>query len=531
MTTLTRRQTPAAIRAAVSGRSREAAIATDQPVEVYDWSTGRVVLESLLIDGAEWAEPVPMLIDHDRRIPSQIGSVVNLRREPGKLAATLRFGKTAAGNDAWALVTDGHARSVSVGYRILEQTEIRAGQSKTVSGKLFTAPADSPLRVVSRWSLKEVSLVPVPADTAAGIRSFPSLSRRSNSTMTVSTTIPTRNLDQMRLADLAAVTLRSRGIDPPENAIAALEAAFPTRSAGTSGAGGVSELLDVVTQWVLDGWRNTQDSLAGIYATVSADNYLEQQLAAVTVHPRMGRVPRGGTAPEVGFGVTSTGVRLLRFGLQFVIDQRDAADGARIGVYRVALAEAARAARAMVSDLLWGCILSNPTLADGKALFHADRKNTGNTAFSDTSLKAAWGAIAGQVDTADDGGPVHLNLQPRYLITSPNGLIAAREYIRPGIIEGAEIIARSESRLSKTGVVDPVSGELLAASNDNHWLLAAHAEQRPSIVLSLLNGATEPRVRQFALDGGQWGLGFDVSFSCAATALDGRPLYFSTSDG
>ncbi|MGI6417621.1 MAG: hypothetical protein ACOX1P_18360 [Thermoguttaceae bacterium] len=120
---------------------------------------------------------------------------------------------------AWALVTDGHARSVSVGYRILEQTELRPGQSKAVSGKFFAAPADRPLRVVSRWTLKEVSLVTIPADGLAGIRSD-SLSLTSRSTsMPTSTlsTIPHRNLDQMRLADLAAVTLRTRGIDPPDN--------------------------------------------------------------------------------------------------------------------------------------------------------------------------------------------------------------------------------------------------------------------------------------------------------------------------
>ena len=345
--------------------------------------------------------------------------------------------------------------------------------------------------------------------------------------MTVSTAIPTRNLDQMRLADLAAVTLRSRGIDPPENTIQALEQAFPRRAA----VGGTNPLLDVVMQWCLDGWRRAADSLDGVYTIVSADNYLEQQLAAVTVHPRMTRIGRGGVAPEAGFAVASTGTRLMRFGLQFVLDEQDAIDGARIGLYRAAVEEALRAARAMVSDLLWATILANPTLADGEPLFSADRGNLGNVAFSDENLRVAWGTIASQVDTGGDGAPVHLNLQPRILITSPQGLVRAREYIKPGIVEGAEIVARSESRLTTAGVVDPVSGELLATANDNHWLLAAPGDQKPSIVLSLLNGQTEPRVRQFSLDRGQWGLGFAVSFSCAAAALDGRPLYFSTANG
>lgn len=535
MTTLTRREVPAAIRAAVpGGRSREAVLATDQAVEVYDQRSGRVVLESLMLEGAEWSEPVPLLVDHDRRIPSQIGSVTAVRREPGKLAGTLHFARNDAGNDAWALVTDGHARSVSVGYRILEQVELRPGQSKAVSGKFFAAPADRPLRVVSRWTLKEVSLVTIPADGLAGIRSD-SLSLTSRSTsMPTSTlsTIPHRNLDQMRLADLAAVTLRSRGIDPPENDIEALEAAFPTRGrAGTSGGSGVSELFGVISQWCLDGWRRAPDSLDGVYTIVSADNYLEQQLANVTVHPRMTRVPRGGTAPEVGFAVTSTGVRLMRFGLQFVLDEQDAIDGARIGLYRVALEEALRAARGMVSDLLWATILGNPTLADGEPLFCASRGNVGTGAFSDENLRTAWGTIASQTDRADDGSPIHLNLQPRYLITSPQGLIRAREFIRPQVVEGSEILPRSESRLSRTGFVDPVSGELLATPNDGAWLLGAPAEQRTSIALLLLRGETEPTVRQTPLRQGQWGMSFDIQFAAAAAALDGKGLFYSSADG
>ncbi len=350
-------------------------------------------------------------------------------------------------------------------------------------------------------------------------------------TTSLLSTVPHGSIDSMRLGGLANLVLRSRGIDPPDNPADALEQAFPRRSVGMSGVDGAGELFGLVCQWIADGWRRAADSLDGVYTIVSADNYLEQQLANVTVHPRMTRVPRGQTAPEVGFGVTSTGVRLLRFGLQFVLDEQDAIDGEPLGVLRVGLEEAARAGRALIGDLLWATILGNPAQPDGKTLFHSDRGNLGNAAFSDTSLKAAYGAIAGQVDTADDGGPVHLNLQPRYLITSPQGLIAAREYIRPGILEGAEIIARAESRLSKTGVVDPVSGELLAAGNDNHWLLAAPGDQKPSIVLSLLNGQTEPTVRQTPLRQGQWAVGFGVSFSCAAAALDGRPLYFSTSDG
>jgi HK97 family phage prohead protease len=522
----TRRQTPDAIRAAVSGaRSRSAILATDEQVAVYDVMSGRVIAEVLQIDGASFREPCPLLVDHDRALTSQIGSVVDIRREGGKLAGTLRFADTDAARDAWSLVSGGHCRSVSVGYRIHTSVEVPRGQSKTIGGRLYTAPADGPLRVVTSWSLKEVSVVTIPADEAAGIRSDSlSLSRRSDQPMTVCNTIPRHSIDQMTLANLAGAVLRSRGTTIPDDAAAALELAFPRRSA----VDGTSELLDVVTQWVLDGWRNVPDSLEGVYTAVSADNYLEQQLASVAVHPRMERLGRGQVAPEVGFSVAATGTALMKFGLQFVLDEQDAIDGQRIGLYRVAVEEAARAARNLVSDLLWATVLSNPTLADGVALFDDARGNVGTAAFSDTALKAAFSAIAGQTGADEEGFPVHYNLAPRYLITAPAGLIAAREYLRKQINDGGEITVRSESRLGTAGVLDPRDGETLLVGNGTNWMLAAPGTQRPSIVLSLLGGRAEPTVRQFALDGGQWGAGFDLSFACAVAAIDGRPLYWST---
>ena len=62
---------PFEIRAdAIDGQKRviTATIATEAPVEVYDWSSGRVVRETLLMSGVEIAANVPLLTDHAREI-------------------------------------------------------------------------------------------------------------------------------------------------------------------------------------------------------------------------------------------------------------------------------------------------------------------------------------------------------------------------------------------------------------------------------------------------------------------------------
>ncbi len=508
-------------------RSVTATLATADPVAVFDYRTGRVVLESLHIPGVEVKDKVPMLTDHARSVPSTIGSASDFDASADRLRGILRFASgTLAGDEAWALVDQGHLDSVSVGYHVREFQELRAGESKVISGKLYQAPANEPLRVVTRWQLKEISLVPIPADPGAKIgRSSLSVLTRSQSMSTghtqVSRAIPDRDISGMTLPDLASHILRRMNQPIPENHLDMCRAAFST-------ADGTAELAGIVNAAILDGFRAVPDSLAGVYRAVDVPNYLAGELAALNVHPRMFRVGRGDVAPAASFGVSSTGYRLARFGVQFCVDEQDYEDLARIRTYQVALAEIGASVRRLVSDLLWSTLLSNPELGDGTTLFHADRSNLSANALSDANLDTGMAAIASQTSETEDEAPVHLALTPRYLITPPSlyGL-AARLNVAMDAGSGPPLVVRPESRLSTAGVFDPLSESTIEA-NGTSWLLAAPGEQAAGIVLALLNGQTEPRIRSYELDQGEWGTGFDVSFSCAAAAVDGRPLYWSS---
>jgi hypothetical protein len=89
------------------------------------------------------------------------------------------------------------------------------------------------------------------------------------------------------------------------------------------------------------------------------------------------------------------------------------------------------------------------------------------------------------------------------------------------------LIVRGESRLGSAGVVNPDTDEVVTGTNTN-WLLASPAELTPGVVLGTVNGKIEPTIRSFRLDQGQWGIGFDVQLSLAATVLDPKGLYFAT---
>jgi phage head maturation protease len=501
---------------------KTAVISSESNVEIYDWARGKFVLERLLLDGCSAADSIPLLTDHQRSIASTIGSVSQIRREGDNLLGDLSFSSNTAGNESWTLVSEGHIRAVSVGYRIMESVEIAAGRSKTIGSRTFTAPADRSLRVVSRWELKEVSLVPIGADSAAQIRSYQDhFSRGRNVSTSIVQTIGQRDVRNMTLSQFFAAGLSSRGREVPENDRDILRSAV-------SSVEGVSDLTDLVGMSVLDGYRSVSDSLSGIYSVVSLPNFVATELARVSTPPRLERVVRNQVAPSVSFGFTSQGWRLCRFGATFIMDEQDGIDSQRIGVFQAALAEIGKAARRLIPDLLWSLLLENPTLDDGLAVFEAGTKaNLGTAVLAATGLKAGHGAIGDQTATDADGAPVHVGLQGRFLIVPPKLFQTAKELMHDFTTNEGDLIVRQESRMGTKGCRDPLA-DVIRTGLDTNWMLAAPAEQGPSLVLGTLGGRLEPRVRSFNLDQGQYGLGFDISLDLAACCVDGRPLFWSS---
>ena len=149
----------------------EACIATERAVEVMDYDRWEPIDETLVSRGCEHPERVPLLNAHQRYdFECVLGSGRDIRIG-ADVTARLHFdGGDEKGRDAYRKAKDGHLTDVSVGYRVLESTTIERGQSGLVAGRTYTAAKDKRLRVVTRWKLREVSLVPIGADEMAKIR-------------------------------------------------------------------------------------------------------------------------------------------------------------------------------------------------------------------------------------------------------------------------------------------------------------------------------------------------------------------------
>ncbi|MFH1569786.1 MAG: HK97 family phage prohead protease, partial [Gemmatimonadota bacterium] len=149
-------------------RSAEFVAATENGV-----STGYGPREHLRVRGADlkrYARNSVILDSHNR---DQVDAVIGrgeARKAGRELVVKAIFASTPRAETAWQLVKGGFIRAVSVGF-IPDRASIRElaeGETDGEGEGLITGPA----RVIRKWELYEISLVPVPADADALRRAF-----------------------------------------------------------------------------------------------------------------------------------------------------------------------------------------------------------------------------------------------------------------------------------------------------------------------------------------------------------------------
>ena len=172
-------------------------------------------------------------------------------------------------------------------------------------------------------------------------------------------------------------------------------------------------------------------------------------------------------------------------------------------------------------------LLANPAMADGTAVFDASRGNRGAVALDTTPLDSGLAVVGNQLLADVDGAAVHRGLQAKYLTVPPEILGKAKRLARDMSTGESDLVVRAESRLSSGGVVNPLNENLLAG-NGRNWLLTCSSDQAAGAVIGSLNGRLEPSIRNYVLDQGQWGVGFDIVFDLAATVVGPESLYWST---
>lgn len=147
-------------------RTVEVTWSTGAEVQRRDWWTGERYTEALSMDPkhirlGRLNTGAPVLDSHSAwRVGSVLGVVESARIEDGKGVAKIRFSERAEVEPVWQDVRSGILRSISVGYSV-HKWEV----TKAAAGKVEK-------RTAVDWEPHELSIVPIPADAGAQVRSF-----------------------------------------------------------------------------------------------------------------------------------------------------------------------------------------------------------------------------------------------------------------------------------------------------------------------------------------------------------------------
>lgn len=153
----------------LGARSVEIVGATENPVPMWDWERMEMVPEVLLMSGCQLPEAgqVPLLDSHWRLdTTSVIGSYREMRVETAHLVGRGIFSETEEAQGPYQKVREGHLTDFSIGYRIEEVFYIPRGERQAIEGRTF----EGPIRVVTKWTPRELSVCPIGADEEAKAR-------------------------------------------------------------------------------------------------------------------------------------------------------------------------------------------------------------------------------------------------------------------------------------------------------------------------------------------------------------------------
>jgi phage head maturation protease len=154
-------------------RSVDAVISMGSPVQrFYGTEVLRIVPDAVILDRVH-SSGVPLLDSHQQSgISNAIGRVARAWFKSGALMGKIVFNDTERGREAEGMVARGEIAGISAGYRVLDW-EITNGDGDVVDPDKQRLNLDDELTfTATRWELLEASLVAVPADGSAQIRSL-----------------------------------------------------------------------------------------------------------------------------------------------------------------------------------------------------------------------------------------------------------------------------------------------------------------------------------------------------------------------
>ncbi len=480
----------------------------------------------------------PVLDNHDRfsSVRAVLGVVTDASVDGKRGVATVQFSERPEVQGVARDVQQGIIRSVSAGYTVQTwQTEKRADGTR--------------IKTATRWTPKEISFTPLAADAGARVRSevnmneherIRALAESLNIAASFAEDLIQRNvpLEEARRALITEAAKNTPAIDnrqpvvvtrdAGDNLIARLADGLYSRMnpahkpeagrefayaripdiarrclehRGLSTLGSPAELVtralhttsdfanvlaEVYNKSLLT-LRSSPSAVEQVFRRATVADFRARHVMEISDGPALAEVGENG---EVTFG-SITDKELASYAVKSYARGFGISFKALVNDDMQALADISakmtRGARAWFAGFLANVIMSNPTLADGVAVFHANHNNlaASGAAPSDTTIGA--GKLAMRLQTDASGNPI--DAPPRYIVI-PAALEGTVDKLLATLYPTSSATAETSAR----GLIPVVIPQFDQAGEDTAWYLFADPSNAPVFEYSELSGYEGPRV-------------------------------------
>ena len=317
------------------------------------------------------------------------------------------------------------------------------------------------------------------------------------------------------LRELARASLADRGISCATLSPMAMVGLAFTHSSSDFG----QILIDVAHKSLLKGWEESEETFVEWTNKGSLSDFKVSKRVGLGAFNSLRSVKEGAEYKYITTSDHGEEIALATYGEIFSIS-RHAIINDDLSVLTRIPAMMGRAAKATIADLVYAILTSNPAMADGTTLFHADHKNTGTGAITDISKLDTLR----QLMRRQKNGKRNLNIRPEFII-GPTALEAqALQTIGSASVKGTD---------ANSGIINPMQnfakyiGEpRLDDASATAFYLAA-GQGRDTIEVAYLDGIDTPYMEQeqgFTVDG----VATKVRIDAGVAPLDYRGLVRST---
>lgn len=299
-------------------------------------------------------------------------------------------------------------------------------------------------------------------------------------------------LGRVYVEESQGVRLRSLGKMEMATALMGL-----SRAAGMHSTSDFPQLLANVASKRL---RDTYESAPRLWRLIArqsnVSDFKEKAVVQLAGIPELKKVREGGEYTYATLSESVEKYSIATYGRVIAIT-RQALINDDLGAFDRLPSLFGRAAAELENDIVWGTILNNPVMGDGKTLFHADHGNlaAAGAAPSETTFEAAETALGDQKDAA--GKP--LNLSFRYFLGAQKYNVAVKK-----LLTSVSATKTGDVNVYQNAVEPIIENRLKPESGAAPWFLVVDPGRWDTIEYAYLEGEeglyTEERVG-FEVDG------------------------------